>query len=99
MQSTGQASTQAVSLVPTQGSAITKAIEHLRLSEPSVRPTGEEVQAGGIARASDRGWGHSTAVPPKIVRHDKKGFGQEPSRHPLRLGPFGKLLQKWALLD
>jgi hypothetical protein len=54
------------------------------------------------------GWRQSTGqastqavslVPPKIVRHDKKGFGQEPSRHPLRLGPFGKLLQKWALLD
>ena len=49
MQSTGQASTQAVSFVPMQGSAITKAISHLRLSEPTIRPRGEEVQAGGIA--------------------------------------------------
>src|SRR5271169_470399 len=49
MQSTGQASTQAVSFVPMQGSAITKAMGHLRLSEPTVRPTGGEVQAGGIA--------------------------------------------------
>ena len=48
-----------------------------RLSEPTVLPRGEEVQAGGIARASGGGWGHSAAVPPtKIVRHDKKGFGQ-----------------------
>src|SRR5437016_13398089 len=44
MQSTGQASTQAVSFVPMQGSAITKAIGHLRLSEPTVRPRGEAVQ-------------------------------------------------------
>jgi hypothetical protein len=36
----GQASTQAVAFVPMQGSAITKAISHLRQSEPTVRPTG-----------------------------------------------------------
>src|SRR5215831_6279095 len=40
MQSTGQASTQAVSFVPMQGSAITKAISHLRLSQSTVRPKG-----------------------------------------------------------
>src|SRR5215472_16194418 len=48
MQSTGQASTQAVSFVPMQGSAITKAISHLCLTEPTVRPRGVGVQAGGI---------------------------------------------------
>src|SRR5713101_5099176 len=48
MQSTGQASTQAVSFVPMQGSPITKAIRHLRLSEPTVRPRKEAVQAGGM---------------------------------------------------
>ena len=77
MQSTRQASTEAVSSVPMQGSAITKAKGHLRLSEPTVSTRGEEVQAGGIARAGGRGWGHSATVPPKkIVRHDRKGFGQ-----------------------
>src|SRR5258708_39452944 len=36
MQSTGQASTQAVSFVPMQGSAMTKAICHLPLSESTL---------------------------------------------------------------
>ncbi len=44
---------------------------------PQYAQGGEDVQAGGIARAGGRGWGHSAAVPPKkIVCHDKKGFEQ-----------------------
>src|SRR5260370_33505352 len=48
MQSRGQASTQGVSFVPIQGSAMTKAIGHLRVSEPTIRPRGDAVQAGGM---------------------------------------------------
>jgi len=37
--------------------AIAKAMGHLRLSEPTVRPRGEEVQAEGIASAFRSGCG------------------------------------------
>src|SRR5260370_14040939 len=72
----GQASTQAVSFVPMQGSAITKAIGHLRRSEPTVRPRGEAVQAGGM-RVRAVTLGPIAASPSKrIICHDAKGVGQ-----------------------
>src|SRR5436190_9379100 len=46
MQSTGQASTQAVSFVPMQGSAMTYAIGHPPYLS-TLRPKPEQVQAGG----------------------------------------------------
>src|SRR5205085_7030221 len=42
MQSTGQASTQAVSFVPMQGSAITYAIEFLQISAPRMYLAGRD---------------------------------------------------------
>src|SRR5258708_24118699 len=58
MQSTGQASTQAVSLVPMQGSAMTKAICHLPLSESTLcLPERRFKQRGGklLAYGADHG--------------------------------------------
>jgi hypothetical protein len=58
-QSTGQASTQAVSFVPMQGSAITKAMGHLRSLSPlyAQRERRFKREASRLASARDAGRG------------------------------------------
>src|SRR5712692_6995482 len=77
IQSTGQASTQAVSFVPMQGSAMTKAIGHLRVSVSS-QYAGDAVQAGGMCvRAVTLGTYRCTAfLTDYWPRHE--GFGSSP---------------------
>src|SRR5260370_550584 len=101
MHSTGQASTQPVSFFPIQRSAMTKAIGHLRVSEPTIRPRGDAVQAGGMhVRAVTLGtyrciafltdyWPRHEGV--RAVAHSASTTARL-VRHRLRLAPFGRRL-------
>ncbi len=73
MQSTGQASTRM------QGSAITKAIGHLRLSEPTVRPRGEEVKREALrVRAVEVGDIALQCLPNRLFAPTRRGSGSSP---------------------
>src|SRR5438876_11532334 len=77
MQSTGQASTQAVSFVPMQDSAITKAIGHLRPSEPTVRHQGARRLKRNDARASGNVGDISLhCLPNRLLATTQRRFGQ-----------------------
>src|SRR5687767_12536986 len=54
MQSTGQTSTQAASLVPMQGSVMTKGIRRAYTKSASPRHSSDEIQ-GGLTEADKRG--------------------------------------------
>jgi hypothetical protein len=62
-----------------QGSAITKAIGHLRLSERTVRPRGEEVKREALrVRAVEVGDIALQCLPNRLFAPTRRGSGSSP---------------------